>query len=257
MADPFGWPDPERQGVELLAGIPVVVDPDLPAREASSWRRAWLDAERVARVAIDRRLDREPAPTEPRLARDVGRAMVGGDVLVVGSSMPVRDVDMFLAPGPFSIVSNRGASGIDGFVSTALGVACRAQEGSVVALGGDLSVLHDANGFLLAERPDAVFVIASNDGGGIFSFLPQARFPQHFERVFGTPHGRSFERLAAFHGLGFRRVEAADEVVAAIEDATEEGGVQLVEVPTDRAANVEFHRSVTADVHAALDRDLG
>jgi 2-succinyl-5-enolpyruvyl-6-hydroxy-3-cyclohexene-1-carboxylate synthase len=204
---------------------------------------------------VDARLEEEELPTEPRLARDVGRALVAGDVLVVGSSMPIRDVDAFLAPGPFSMLANRGASGIDGFVSTVLGIAAAGGEGSVVALAGDLSILHDTNGFLLADRPDAVFVIASNDGGGIFSFLPQARFPEHFERIFGTPHGRSFESLASFHGLGYRRVGSPGTVVGEIEQAAEEGGVQLLEVPTDRTTNVELHRRITADVHAALDRE--
>ncbi len=113
-------------------------------------------------------------------------------------------------------------------------------------------MLHDANGFLLRDRPDCVFVIVNNDGGGIFSMLPQARFPEHFERVFGTPHGRSFEGLAGFHGLGYELVQEADRLGPAIEDAHRRQGINVVEVQTDRTENVDAHRAATSAVHDAL-----
>jgi 2-succinyl-5-enolpyruvyl-6-hydroxy-3-cyclohexene-1-carboxylate synthase len=154
------------------------------------------------------------------------------------------------------MVANRGASGIDGFVSTALGVAL-VSDGPTVALCGDLSLLHDANGFLLAPdapQVDVTFVVVDNDGGGIFSFLPQAGFPGSFERVFGTPHGRDLQHLAAFHDLGYTHVATAGEVTGAVGDAIGAGGIQLVHLRTDRQANVELHRRITAEVGAALDR---
>jgi 2-succinyl-5-enolpyruvyl-6-hydroxy-3-cyclohexene-1-carboxylate synthase len=123
----------------------------------------------------------------------------------------------------------------------------------VVALAGDLSMLHDSNGFLLAARPDCVFVVVDNDGGGIFSFLPQADYPEGFETVFGTPHGRSFGRLAEFHGLGFTEVTRPADLRPAIEAAMREPGVSLVVARTDRTVNVAHHRRLTEVAHQAID----
>lgn len=250
-ADPHRWRDPDRTVTDLIPGAPTWPYPE--PRPPGEWAVAWLKADEVARLALDRALDALLEPTEPRTARDTARSVPDGRALVVASSMPVRDLDWFMPPRRIRVYANRGASGIDGFVSTTLGVAA-ASAGPVTALAGDLSILHDANGFLVRPRPEAVFVVINNDGGGIFSFLPQARFPEHFEQVFGTPHHRSFERLAAFHDLGHRRVTAAADLVGAIEEGRKAGGVHLVEVVTDRAANVEVHRELTAAVHRALDQ---
>lgn len=273
--DPDGaWHDPERAVGELLVADVTLTCASLarllgtPA--GSEWTDGWLAADAAVRTAVDAVLDAEAAPSEPRTARDLGAVVPDGTTLVVASSMPVRDLDRFLAPRDgLRIVANRGASGIDGTVSTVLGVALgRAEgataepapaEGPTVALVGDLALLHDANGFLLsADAPavDATFVVVDNDGGGIFSFLPQSRFPGSFERVFGTPHGRDLADLARFHRLGYARVEAAADLPGAVAGALAAGGVRLVHVRTDRGENAALHRRLTAAAHAALD-ELG
>jgi 2-succinyl-5-enolpyruvyl-6-hydroxy-3-cyclohexene-1-carboxylate synthase len=124
-----------------------------------------------------------------------------------------------------------------------------------VALAGDLSMLHDQNGLLLARSGtvDAVFVVVNNDGGGIFSFLPQADFPGDFERLFGTPHGMSFEAIAALYRCGYRRVERPAGLTAAVSEAWSAGGVHVVEVPTERTANVALHRRIWEGVGKALE----
>ncbi len=225
----------------------------------------WRAADTAARGAIDRVLDADDAPSEPRIARDLGAHLPYGSTLVVASSMPVRDLDRFMAPREgLRLVANRGASGIDGFVSTALGVALSASDpsigappgGPVVALAGDLSLLHDGNGFLLspdAPSVDLTLVVVDNDGGGIFSFLPQAEFTGSFERVFGTPHRRDLATLARFHDLGYTSVETMSALTGAVDAAIAAGGIQLVHVRTDRVANVAVHRDLTAAVHAAID----
>lgn len=242
------WADPGRR-VELVLPAPPLLEAGEGPRRSGDWRRSWLKAERTGRAALDAALDGFDEVSELRVARDTARA--AGRVLAVASSMPVRDLDAVLEPGGPVVVSNRGASGIDGFVSTVLGLA--SVGGSVVALSGDLSMLHDQNGFLVDRRPDAVFVVIDNDGGGIFSFLPQVQEREHFERVFGTPHGRSFERYAAFHGLGHRSVERSSDLSSVVEEARRAGGVQLVVVHSDRGRNADQHRQVTAAVHRALD----
>ncbi len=179
-----------------------------------------------------------------------------GSSLVVGSSMPVRDVEAFARPrGGVRFHSNRGVNGIDGFVSTVLGVAAAAGGGPVVALCGDLTFLHDVGGLLEASRRDldAVFVVVDNRGGGIFSFLPQARLPvEQFETLWGTPHHLDLLELCAVHGVVAVRVDRASGVAPAVGAAVEAGGVRVVVVPTDRDANVAHHRRAHQAVAEAL-----
>lgn len=265
-----GRPTLSRPLGQWLAGVPrLVVDPRLtrspdesaelssqpvrvetPIARTGSWRRRWLDVEAIGRAALDRWLDQNPM-SEPAIARDVARA-AGGGALLVASSMPARDLDLAMAPGPARVFSNRGASGIDGFVSTAFGVAAGLGE-SIVALGGDLAMLHDSNGFLVEPRPDVVFVVVNNNGGGIFSFLPQSRQGDVFERAFGTPHGRSFELLASFHGVGHASLIDTENQVAA---ALARGGTWMLEAHTDRAANPSQHRELSRAVADAVRTSL-
>jgi 2-succinyl-5-enolpyruvyl-6-hydroxy-3-cyclohexene-1-carboxylate synthase len=158
--------------------------------------------------------------------------------------MPVRDVESFARPrDDLRVVANRGANGIDGFVSTAIGAALGGP-GPVVALLGDLCFLHDQNALLGAASRgvDVTFVVVDNDGGGIFSFLPQAdAAPEHFEELFGTPQGVDVAAVAAVHGIPTAEVARASELVGAVELAAKEGGVRVVRVRTDRATNVTRH----------------
>jgi 2-succinyl-5-enolpyruvyl-6-hydroxy-3-cyclohexene-1-carboxylate synthase len=168
--------------------------------------------------------------------------------------MPVRDVESF---GPtrdaVTFHANRGVNGIDGFVSTALGIAA-ASDGPTLALVGDLCFLHDSNGLLGAvERGvDATFVVVDNAGGGIFSFLPQADLPDHFETLFGTPQPVDVGALAAVHGIPVTEVSAAAGLEPALLAAVDGGGVQVLRVRTDRDANVTRHREVWAAVADSL-----
>ena len=250
--DPDGWwLDPARSSSWIIAADPREVLREVGGRGlGSDWARAWLEADAQARRALDSTLDATDEATEPRIARDLSALLPDGSNLVAASSMPVRDLDSFMAPrGGITIFGNRGASGIDGFVSTALGIAL-ASEAPTFALAGDLSMLHDQNGLLGANDRgvDCTFVVLNNDGGGIFSFLPQARFPEHFEKLFGTPHGIDFERYAALYQIGYQQIDKASELPAALEGS----GVRVIEVRTDREANVEVHRAAWAAVATAI-----
>ncbi|HEX2295060.1 MAG TPA: thiamine pyrophosphate-dependent enzyme, partial [Actinomycetota bacterium] len=199
-------------------------------------------------------LDARDEPSEPRVARDLAAHAPDGSTLVVAASMPVRDLDWFMVPRDgLRVTGNRGANGIDGFVSTTLGVAL-ASDAPVLALAGDLSMLHDQNGLLLARsgEVDAVFVVLNNDGGGIFSFLPQAGAVPEFERTFATPHGVDFAQLARVYGCRHALLDDAPALHAAVDDALSAGGVHLIEARTDRAANVELHRELWDAVSAAV-----
>lgn len=231
---------------------------DQAARHA--WLDGWLRAEALARRTIDELLDASEEPFEGRVARDLVAALPDGATLMVGSSMPVRDVDAFAAPREgLRLLANRGVSGIDGFVATALGVAA-ATDGPVAALCGDLSFLHDATTLLeAARRPrGVVLVVCDNDGGGIFSFLPQARLPgSYFETLFATPHGLDLADLAAAARLPWQRLTKASELGPALEAALAHGRTEVLLVPSNRAANLARHRELTEAVAAAYAPTIG
>ena len=259
LVDPAGgWLDPGRSATRRLVADPSALLAAVAARldgpGPGPWLAGWLAAERRARAAIDGLLDDWAEPFEGRVARDLAAWMPAGGTLVVGSSMPVRDLDAFAAPREgLRFVANRGLSGIDGFVATTLGVAAATDE-PVVALCGDLTLLHDASSLLgAAGRPrGAVLVVCDNDGGGIFSFLPQARLPAGlFEPLFGTPHGLDLTALAAAAQVPARVVEKAADLVPALDAALAGGGTRLVLVRGDRAANLARHRAVTEAVAVA------
>jgi 2-succinyl-5-enolpyruvyl-6-hydroxy-3-cyclohexene-1-carboxylate synthase len=212
-------------------------------RADEDWQSAWLDASQHASLAIDELLDATELLTEPRVARDVARLLSAGSVLVVASSMPIRDLDLVMEPrDDITVYANRGVSGIDGFVSTAQGIAIGNDGDPTVALCGDLSLLHDSNGFIRGskEQPDLTYVVINNDGGGIFSLLPQggAVEPAAFERLFGTPHGVDLETLAAAYGIPHRLASSADDLADALSTY---GGLRIVEIRTDRAENAALH----------------
>jgi 2-succinyl-5-enolpyruvyl-6-hydroxy-3-cyclohexene-1-carboxylate synthase len=256
LIDPDGaWLDPHRASAERIVADPTAlldaVSRRGPARAESFWLGSWMRADAAVRRGIDRLLDSWAEPFEGRVARDLVAALPSGTTLVVGSSMPVRDVESFARPRTgVRFLSNRGVNGIDGFVSTVLGAASVTPpaDGPVVALCGDLTFLHDSGGLLGAARRglSATFVVIDNDGGGIFNFLPQARagLGDAFEVLFGTPQGVDLAELAAVHGIPSERVTKADDLVPAVGRAVAAGGVRLVVVPTDRVDNVARHRQV-------------
>jgi 2-succinyl-5-enolpyruvyl-6-hydroxy-3-cyclohexene-1-carboxylate synthase len=258
LVDPDGaWLDPNRTITRRLAAHPEALLAAATERLCghganTGWLDQWLGAEAAARRVIDSVLDSWDEPFEGRVVRDVAAALPPGATVVVGSSMPVRDAESFVAPrAGLRWLANRGANGIDGFVSTVLGVAAVSPP-PVVGLLGDLTLLHDAGALAGAARRgvDAVLVVLDNDGGGVFSFLPQAELREHFERLFGTPHGLDLVAVAEAYGVEAERVTSAAQVVPAVEAALAAGGVRLVIVPTDREDNVHRHRQVWAEVAA-------
>jgi 2-succinyl-5-enolpyruvyl-6-hydroxy-3-cyclohexene-1-carboxylate synthase len=162
--------------------------------------------------------------------------------------MPIRDLETFAVAraDPPRVLSNRGANGIDGTISTAYGVAA-ASEGPVVLLIGDVAVAHDIGGLLAAGRLglDVTIVVVNNDGGGIFHFLPVAGERDAFEEHVATPHGLDFEKLAALFGLSYTRAETLADLDAGIR------APGIVELRTERDANVALHRRIWESVRAS------
>lgn len=270
---PGRWSDPARTASEvagrvMLRGAPGEVEGLGPERGApgqaggfradgqSRWLRSWLAADAAARKAADDMLGADGDLTEPSLAREVAAGLPNGALLWVASSMPARDLDRHMVPRRgLRVLASRGVSGIDGLVSSAIGAALAHQSGGggpAVALLGDIALLHDAPGLMLGPeeaRPDLCLVVVNNDGGGIFSTLEQAAYPDSFERVFGTPHGADLAALAAAARLPYRRIERAADLPSALSG----DGLRLVEVQTDRAEGAKLRAAIGQACAAAID----
>jgi len=227
-----------------------------PASEQSAERRGWLAAwarlESQARSALDREIAAGPL-LSALTARTVVASLPAGSVLLASNSLPVRDLDAFVFDtGAVTVVGNRGASGIDGTVSTALGLAAADPARPVALYTGDLALLHDLSGLTAAARIGLhlTVVCVDNGGGGIFSLLPVADRidPDDFDTLFRTPPGADFEGLDGFAGIRVRRTASAESLAAAVEAAAADRtpGVDLVVVPVDDAADVAQRRALTA-----------
>jgi 2-succinyl-5-enolpyruvyl-6-hydroxy-3-cyclohexene-1-carboxylate synthase len=249
-----GWNEPSRRAAALLRADPTELASGWAARlgEERPAPSVWLDAELAAREAIEAELDRIGDPNEPALQQALAAAYGDGDLVYTASSMPIRDQEAFLPAGDADalFLSNRGANGIDGLISSGIGAA-HASGRPTTILTGDLGLLHDLGGLAaLREVSTPVrIVVIDNDGGGIFHFLPQESTlgGDEFEALLGTPRGVDVAKAAALFDLPHRRVDSLDQLPAALA-----AGTGLIEVPVDRQTNVELHRRLAERVAAAI-----
>lgn len=247
--------DPDRRVSLHVVTKPEVLCDDLrhlvDASE-SGWSQLWSHAESRARDALAVAMDAGPALSEPRVARIVAESVPAGGNLVVSSSMPIRDVEWYAgATSHARVLANRGVNGIDGVVSTAVGIALGSRAPTTLLIG-DVAFLHDSNGLLdLVRRGvDLRVVVVDNRGGGIFSFLPQRTTlqAQQFEQLFGTPHDADLAGLTAAHGVPHCVAASVAQLRAALEVA----GPHVVVVRTDRTSNVEEHERLNRAVIDAV-----
>jgi 2-succinyl-5-enolpyruvyl-6-hydroxy-3-cyclohexene-1-carboxylate synthase len=254
--DRFGWNEPTRS-----ADVIMRVDPKalasamagaLPEAADAQWSAGWRDAEEAAGAAIADAIEEETAPTEPGAHAAFGSIYRDGDLVYTASSMPIRDQEAFLPTLPTAVrfLCNRGANGIDGFISSGIGAAAATGRPAWIVTG-DLGLYHDMNGLaaLRDSGPPVRIVVINNDGGGIFEFLPQAEQVDRdeFEAILGTPLGVDPEKVAALYGLRHSLVnDLADLGNAA------EAGTAIIEIPVDRRRNVEVHRRIADRAAEAL-----
>ena len=263
LVDPDGsWADPVAAATEVVAADPVLLLSALTRRlgrgaapaAAAGWRAAWERAGAAAEAAITATLGRTPL-FEAHVVRALWRRLPAQATVVVGSSLPIRAVDSFGGPGGrrWRLLANRGASGIDGVVSTAAGVAA-AGPGPTVLLCGDLTAFHDMNGLWALRRHGlrCTVVVCDNDGGGIFSLLPPAGHPDVFEQLFGTPLGLDWSRVAALYDLDYRAVTALSELDGAVRWALDAPGSTLLTVRFPRARSAKAHAQLFAAVAATV-----
>ena len=219
---------------------------------ASAWSTDWARLQAICGSTLNSLWSDASELTEPSVARTLVEALPKDANLVLSSSMPVRDVEWFSAPrSGIRVLSNRGVNGIDGVVSTAVGVAAESGQATALLIG-DIALLHDTNGLLnLKQRKvDLKIVVVDNKGGGIFSFLPQSTTleAERFEQLFGTPHDVDIEQLVQAHGLPCATVQT----VAQLKKALLRTGSCVIIVNTDRRQNVADHDAVYAAVAKAL-----
>ena len=261
LVDPaHRWNDASFTVTDHLAGDPrdvlaLLAEPADGDRTA--WSDRWTEVEQAAARAVDEVIGEGPL-LSASVARSLASAAPAGTLVMTSNSMPVRELDSFVPiEGPaVDFVGNRGASGIDGITSTALGLASR-HDGPVVLFTGDLALLHDLGALFAAARAGLhlTAVCIDNDGGGIFSMLPIAqRDDVDFETLFRTPHGLDLRGFDGLGGVRVNRVESRAELDSELGRATAatEPGVDLLLVPVDRDADVAQHRAITAAVRAAV-----
>jgi 2-succinyl-5-enolpyruvyl-6-hydroxy-3-cyclohexene-1-carboxylate synthase len=259
VVDPWGgWNEPTNRAAAILRADPTELASGwatrlegLEGRERPVPER-WLGAETAAQAALAEVLQPNGEISEPALHRALGDAHRSGDLIYTASSMPIRDQEAFLAPNATDalFLSNRGANGIDGLVSSGIGAA-HASGRPTTIVTGDLGLLHDIGGLAALRDVDTPvrIVVIDNDGGGIFHFLPQeAAMPnKEFEALLGTPRGVDTAKAAALFDLPHRRLESLGQLSEALA-----AGTGLIEVKTDRKTNVVAHQQLTQLVHRAI-----
>jgi 2-succinyl-5-enolpyruvyl-6-hydroxy-3-cyclohexene-1-carboxylate synthase len=239
--------------VDAVCAIEDLIDAVGERPNRTRWLAEWRRQDDVASTAITRSLEAREGLTEPAAARTLVDQLPPDAQMTVSSSMPVRDVEWYGGRTPF-VHSNRGANGIDGVISTSLGRALGQPAGAPPSfvLIGDLAFVHDSNALVGLNRRgvDLRIVVVDNDGGGIFSFLPQSTLLAHerFERLFGTPLGTDVLALAAAHGVD----TATATTVAELADQIGRSGPWVCRVPSERQQNVAVHASLHDAVAAAM-----
>ena len=245
VVDPAaGWREAAFTATDLVVADPTRLFARLSRLLAGpgddAWRKRWVDADAAHAAA----LDDAAGFCEGRILADVVDLAPDPSTLFVSNSMPVRDLDRFGAPTTASLtpLGNRGASGIDGIVSTALGAGSSTTD-DLTLVTGDLAYYHDMNGLAALERcgVEATVVLLNNDGGGIFHMLPIESYDPPFTSQFVTPHGLDFEPTGDLYDLSFARVEGDDRAgfQEAYAEATAAEGSHVIEVRTDAAASHE------------------
>ena len=215
------------------------------------WQRLEQEGKKQLSTAID-----EPHCFEGRTIRELQEHIPEDGQIFVANSMTIRDFDYFWFSGESRAVlyGNRGVNGIDGTISTALGLATNGKPTYLVT--GDLSLFHDLNGLAVAKTHNLnlTIILHNNDGGGIFEYLPQ-KGTKHFDYLFSTSQGLDYSGAAKLYGCGYTKISSPDELSSVLANVSQETGVHIVEIPTNREYSRELHKKytkVSVDMEALL-----
>lgn len=267
VAPDAAWQDPDGVLSDLVVAEPRALLEDVAPRIAHvdrdpAWLARWTALDARAADAHATVLDADgSAPTEPWLARELPALLPPAATLLVAASMPIRDVEAFMAPrDAIRVLANRGANGIDGTIATAWGLALdgNLRPGAVSVLLGDVALQHDVGALIAAGRAGVplIVVLVDNDGGGIFHFLPVAEDrTAEVEAHVMTPTGLDVPAIAAVAGAELHEITSRDDLVPALRAAAKHEGLSLLHVRTDRDENRALHQRLRDAVHAALATD--
>lgn len=263
------WRDPTLLASEVIHADPVLfsrllnkalteMKGQMAETSNSNWLENWITADRIAGEVLEH-LGNEEQEFEGQAVLRIAQNLPKNATLFVGNSMPIRDVDSFFlnTERNIRIMANRGANGIDGTISSALGASTVAEP--LILLVGDLTFYHDLNGLLAAKlhKLNATIVIVNNEGGGIFSFLPQSEHPKNFELLFGTPIGLDYSYVVKMYGGEFKRIDDWNELSDAIKNCGKVEGLNVIEVRTDRSLNAEKHRKIWRIANETIKENWG
>ena len=252
------WPDPSHMASVVHPFEAVAASLPNSRQVDERWAREWADAGELVAKAAGSIID-QSWPSGLAIAASVLTELPPDATLFVGSSNPARDVDLAMSPflrsAPLTVVASRGLAGIDGCVSTAVGLALAQPGRPAYALMGDLTFLHDSNGLLIGQhepQPDLTIVVSNDDVGGIFTLLEPGELNRatDYERVFGTPTGASIADICRAHGVNHTPASTAAELGAVVGQPPD--GLRVVEVSVDRSGHRDLHSELRAAAANAL-----
>lgn len=249
IIDEGGWREPTQLASDMIRVDPVAccraLTCEINHKKRNTWSKAWLRLNEATQKKVVEYSTADEL-SEGQVFTELSACLPPKSLLFVGNSMPVRDLDTFFMNNELGIhtLANRGANGIDGVVSTALGASTTGFP--LVLVIGDLSFYHDLNGLLAAKyhRLSVTIIVIHNNGGGIFSFLPQANHPDHFETLFGTPTDLDFEKVVEMYGGTFTEVKNWSHFRKEVKRAIAADGLDVIEVKTNRTENTVYHRKI-------------
>ena len=252
------WKDPMKAATDLIHCEEHFLVDEFTERFTqvtdSSWLTSWQRVNQLTAEIVQQSIDVAESIDEGELIHLLRKHLPNKSGLFIGNSMPIRDVDTFFAKTEkeLTLIANRGANGIDGVISTALGCGTFIQPMYLVI--GDLSFYHDMNGLLMAQKYgiNLTILVVNNNGGGIFSFLPQADLPKYFETLFGTELNLDFAKVADLYSGGYQQVSDGEQLHEALDHAHFHKGLDIIEIKTNRYENVAVHQELFAKVTEEL-----
>ena len=258
MFDPFNsWADPSFTTSEILSvgneGLSAIAEIIDPTMADPQWQQTWRSANDQASTPINNILDSEPL-LQAAVARELGRHLPSDHVLYVSNSMPVRDIDSFMEPHSDSlhVIGNRGASGIDGVISSAAGAAASGQPTTLLI--GDLAFQHDMGGLIAARSLDITLtvVVLDDQGGGIFSHLPIAQVtdPAIFEKLFTTPQHLPIAGIVEALGIKYQEVSNAGTLADLVREPQ---GIRVIRIPIDSSHDIDQHLRIGRAVADSIE----
>lgn len=255
------WRDPALIATEVVQASDIefckAVIEKMPVMKKNDWFVMWQHINEKTKETL-REMETYETAFEGKVITDIVRVLPEDATLFASNSMPIRDTDSFFFTSDKNIhvMANRGVNGIDGIISTALGASIICDP--LVLVIGDLSFYHDLNGLLAAKLHELniTIVVVNNDGGGIFSFLPQYEKKEHFESLFGTPIGLDYEHVVKMYGGSFSRVNGWEQFREEVQKGATTKGLHVVEICTNRDENLTLHRTLWAKTQDVITTSL-